>query len=429
MDTILRTILYEWRDRALPVLLPRDVKLDTTKRPSDSNATVVTGFRRVGKTYLVFAAIQELLRTHTYSRDDVVYINFEDERLPLQTDTLTNLLPAIQAVYGRKPKYLFLDELQVIPGWSKWVRRILDSEDIQLFITGSSSKLSSYELPTELRGRAWEVPVAPLSLAEFLRFKGITIDLDKLAVVPDEQARLRYLLDEYLKFGALPAVVLADPAQKQELLQSYFQTVVQREIGERHQIGNEAALRTLLKLVVNTNMITISKLYNTLKSLGIPVGKATIDNYLHYIEESYFMRQLPIYNASVVNQLNYARKVYFVDTGFITALSTKFSTNMGRLLENAVFNRLARQHDTVHYYKDDRDNEVDFVVLENGQPTALYQVCYDLSDAETRQRELRPLLRAGARLQCPRLYLVTVEPDTAGLLPPEVTVLTADRVL
>ncbi len=425
MNPILKTLLYEWRDRKLPNRVLRDIEIDVAKRP-DNNATVITGFRRVGKTYLVFAAIEKLLQEHT--REDVVYINFEDERLLPHTNLLTGLLPEVQATYGRKPKYLFLDELQLIPNWSKWVRRILDTEDVQIFITGSSSKMSSYELPTELRGRSQVLQVPPLSFSEFLRFKQTWVDTKKIGHVQDEQARFRYLLDEYLRFGALPAVILADPEDKQELLQSYFQTVVQREISERNQINNDIALKTLLKILVNSSFITISKLYNTLKSMGIPIGKSTVDNYLGYIEASYFMKQLAIHNASIVNQLNYPRKAYFVDTGFITALSTKFSTNMGRLLENAVYNKLSQTYDTLHYYKDAQDNEVDFVVLEGGNVTALYQVCYDLSSQETLNREVRSLMKAAISLNCSKLYLVAVNADAASI-PKEIQVITLDKVL
>ena len=282
MNTILRTLLYEWKDRKLPATIGRDIHLDTSPQQGTNNATVITGFRRVGKTYLLYETIEKLLETQT--REEVVYINFEDERiLTLTTDLLTDLIPEIQAVYGKKPKYLFLDELQLIPNWSKWVRRILDSESIQIFITGSSSKMSSAELPTELRGRAWEVTVYPLTFREFLRFKNAVIDFDKLAYVKEEEARFHFLFNEYLLFGALPAVVLTQPEKKQELLQSYFQTVVQRDIAERHKIENDAALRTLLKLLLNSSYITISKLHNSLKSMGIPVGKSTVDNYLSYI--------------------------------------------------------------------------------------------------------------------------------------------------
>lgn len=427
MNEVLRTLLYEWRDRKLPDLVSRDVEIDVSKQPGVNNATVITGFRRVGKTYMVFAAIEKLLQE--YTREDVVYINFEDERISPQISTLTNLLPEIQATYGKKPKYLFLDEVQVIPNWGQWVRRVLDTEDIQIFVTGSSSKMGSSELPTELRGRVWLTRVFPLSFSEFLRFKHTSIDTEKMAFVQDEQARFRYLFDEYLKLGALPAVVLVDPAKKQELLQTYFQTVVKQDIVERNKIENDVALKTLLKLLVNSSLITISKLFNTLKSMEVAVGKETVSNYLEYIEDSYFMRQLAIHNASVVNQLNFPRKVYFVDTGFITALSTKFSTNMGRLFENAVYNRLSQQHETIHYYKDERDNEVDFVVLEDSKVSAMYQVCYDLTDDETRKREVRSLVKAAAKLDCSKLYLITLTADKSGLIPEGITVLTPDKVL
>jgi len=424
MNTILRTLLYEWKERKLPSTIGRDIHLDTLPQAGANNATVITGFRRVGKTYLLFGVIDQLLETH--SRQEVIYINFEDERIIAPTtDLLTNLIPEIQAVYGNKPNYLFLDELQVIPHWSKWVRRILDTETIQLFITGSSSKMGSAELPTELRGRAWEVKVNPLTLREFLRFKKLHIDFGKLAFVKDEMARFHFLFDEYLTFGALPAVVLTSQEKKQELLQSYFQTVVQRDIAERHKIDNDTALRTLLKLLLNSSYITISKLHNSLKSMSIPVGKSTIDNYLSYIESSYFMSELYIHNPKVVNQLQYPRKVYFIDTGFMTALSTKFSRNMGRLFENLVFHQLQQNVEIMYYYKDTQGNEVDFAVLEGGKTTALYQVCFDLTDEETQSREIRPLIKAGTTLHCTNLTLLCLEKPDSFKLPQGVKAVSA----
>jgi hypothetical protein len=423
MNAVLRTLLYEWQDRKLPSLIERDIQLDVSP-PGIHHATVITGFRRVGKTYLLYQTIQRLLQNHT--REDVIYINFEDERIvSLTTDFLTDLIPEIQALYGKKPKYLFLDELQLIPNWSKWVRRILDSESIQMFITGSSSKMSSAELPTELRGRAWEVRVEPLTFREFLRFKNTSIDFDRLDYVKEEAARFQFLFDEYLLYGGLPAVVLTPIEKKQELLQSYFRTVVQRDVAERYKVENDAALRTLLKLLLNSSYITISKLHNNLKSMGIAVGKSTVDNYLAYIKASYFLEELYIYSPAVINQLQYPRKVYFIDTGFMTALSTKFSSNMGRLFENLAFHELARNHETMYYYKDDKGNEVDFVILEVGKPAALYQVCFDLADEETLLREIRALIKAGTTLNCSNLNLITMEKPRALQIPREIRVITA----
>lgn len=424
MNTILRTLLYEWKDRILPSTIGRDIDLNTSLQQGTNNATVITGFRRVGKTYLLYETIKRLLEKET--RQEVVYINFEDERIiSPTTDLLTDIIPEMQAVYGKKPKYLFLDELQVIPNWSKWVRRILDTESIQIFITGSSSKMSSAELSTELRGRAWETKVYPLTFKEFLRFKKETLDIEKLAYVKEEMARFRFLFEEYLIFGSLPAVVLTAEEKKQELLQLYFQTTVQKDIRERYKIDNDVVLRTLLKLLLNSSYITISKLHNNLKSMGIPVGKSTVDNYLSYIETSYFMNELYLYTPAIINQLQYPRKVYFIDTGFMTALSTKFSKNMGRLFENIAFHELSRKNETIYYYKGDKGNEVDFVILEEGKAVALYQVCFDLNDEETLSREVRSLIKAGRNLDCQNLNLLTQERPDSFKTPQEIKTISA----
>lgn len=265
----------------------------------------------------------------------------------------------------------------------------------------------------------------PAYLKEFLRFKNVNVDFEKLAFIKDEMARFRYLFDEYLIFGALPAVVLSSQEKKQELLQSYFQTVVQKDIAERYKVENYIALRTLLKLLINSSYITISKLANSLKSMSISVGKSTINNYLSYIKSSYFMEELYIHSPAVINQLQYPRKVYFVDNGFMTALSTKFSKNMGRLFENVVFHKLARENEIIHYYKDYKGNEVDFAILNGGKTTALYQVCFDLTDEETQNREVKALIKAGRTLDCQNLNLLTLEkPDTLKL-PQEIKTISA----
>jgi predicted AAA+ superfamily ATPase len=428
MNTILRTLLYEWKDRKLPIVTERDIKVAVESPEGFHHATVITGFRRVGKTYLMFGVIEQLLQSH--SRAEVIYLNFEDERIMNPTvELLTDLIPEIQALYGSKPKYLFLDELQIIPNWSKWVRRILDTESLQLFVTGSTSKMSSNEIPTELRGRSWEINVKALSFLEFLRFKNQKIDLKKMSYSKDETAKFHFLFDEYLTYGGLPGVVLVSEEKKLELLQSYFQTVVQRDVTERYKIENHSALRILFKLLINSPYFTISKLHNTLKSMGIKVGKSTIDLYLSYIKSSYFFQELFIYNPIIGNQLQYPRKSYFVDTGFITALSTGFSKNYGRLFENVVFQKLFSSNDIVYYYKDDRDNKVDFAIMKEGGVTDLYQASFDLTDKETQKREIRSLVNAGKTLHCENLNIVTTDvPDTKNL-PKEINVISFTKFL
>lgn len=421
MNEILRTLLYEWKDKKLPELIQRDIILVQKQIPDIHNATVITGFRRVGKTYLMYDLIKRLLKTN--SREEIVYINFEDERIINPSVTLlTDLIPEIQALFGKKPKYLFLDEIQNVSNWSKWVRRILDNEDIQIYISGSTSKMSSHEIPTELRGRFWEIKVKTLSFHEYLTFIHEEIDFQKAPFSKEETARFQYLLDDYLRYGGLPDVVLLPAEKKLELLQSYFQTVVQRDMIEHNNVENHIALRTMLKLLINSPYFTISKLQNIIKSMGIPVGKTTIDNYLSYARSSYFLQELSIFTPVIANQIQYPRKSFFVDTGFMTALSTGFSKNSGRLFENVIYQKISSENDIVYYYKDDNDYEVDFITINGGSITGLYQTSYDIESEITKTREVRSLLFAGKKLQCKNLVLITAGLNQAFDIPKEIKV-------
>lgn len=393
MNPILRTILAEWRERSLPSMVERETPLVIEEKPVLHKATVVTGFRRTGKTYLCLAAIKKLLKK--YRREEVVYINFEDERMPLKTEILSALLPEIEAFYGQKPRFLFLDEVQNMPLWSKWLRRILDTEKIEIIATGSSSKMSSFELPTELRGRSWEKKVFPLNFNEFCRFKKVGPFL-----------HFQQLFEEYLVFGGLPEVVLTPNEKKLELLQLYFQTVVRKEIMERHHLQNEATLKTSLSLMLNSTYLTISKLTNSLKSLGYSLSKNTVSAYLAAAQSAYFYQPLFYFSPSMKNQLQYPRKTYFIDNGFLTALSTKFSKNYGRLLENLIFNLLKQQNKEVFYWRGDLGREIDFAIMEQQKVKTLIQVCFDLTDFETREREVKNLVRAGKKLKCDDLRLI-----------------------
>ncbi len=408
MKEIIKTILYEWQERKLPVIIPREIELEKYLGLKVPKIIVVTGFRRTGKTYLVFNLIKNLLKKK--NREEVIYINFEDERIPNKIEILTDLLPTIKEIFQHPPKIIFLDEIQNISDWSKWVRRIYDKEKIKIFITGSSSKMSSREIPTELRGRCLEVKVFPLSFREFLIFKKININFSSIPYSENEKIKLNKALNEYLLYGGMPEVVLSEKEKKFEILQQYYKTVIRRDIIERFKIKNEEGLKSLLLLLLNSTSYSISKLYNTLKSLNYKIGKTTLCRYVSYIENSYFSESVPIFSYKIKDQLQYPRKVYFVDNGFINALSTKFSKNLGRLYENLVFNELKRRVDSdtgIFYWKDGRGKEVDFVIKEGLKIKKLIQVSYNLDSFETKQREMKNLLKASKELKCKELLIIT----------------------
>jgi uncharacterized protein len=413
MDETIKAIYNSWLNRKLPEILPRETKIDGYLNMEPRKIIVVTGFRRIGKTYLVLSGLESLLKEAT--REEIIYLNFDDERIPRRTEFLSALIPSLRSNMKSEIQFLILDEIQDMPEWSNWLRRINDTEDIRIVITGSSSKVSSREIPTELRGRCLEIKLFPLSFREFLKFKKIEITPEKIPNSDNEKVQLRRAMDEYIMFGGMPEVVLAQEDKKSEILQEYFRTVVQRDITERHRVKNEEGLKALLRLLLNSTQYSISKLHNTLKSMNYSIGKTTLQQYLSYIEQSYFMQSLEIFYPKVKDRLQYPRKVYFIDTGFINALSVRLSKNLGRLYENIVATELMRRAGNhqwgIHYWKDSQGKEVDFVVVRDLAASQLIQVCYDLEDLDTKKREIRSLLKAERELNCSNLLIITKDQE------------------
>ena len=375
---VLKDILKE-NEGITPInLKEREFDIDALFNKKTNKIFTFTGFRRVGKTYLLFLVKEQI-------KDEFcIYFNFEDERLPESAEVLTQLLFAVEELYHKKPAYLFLDEIHIIPGWGKFLRRIMD-QGYKLFVTGSSSKLGLKEIPTELRGRTINYPILPLSFREFLFFKGVTPDdMDS-----HKEAKINRLFDRFLVCGGFPELFAAGELECKEVIQEYFRTLVQRDLMERFNLKEEALLNATIKLVLNSQMISISKLTNTLKSMGFNCSKNTISNYISYMEKSFFLYQALFYSNNVKDQLQYPRKVYFIDTGFLKYLSLNYDKS--RSLENLVAVELKRRGHELYYWQNPKGEEVDFVVMENGRICQLIQVSYDISLPNTRERELRAL--------------------------------------
>ena len=404
MDKIIKTILAEWKGKKIPAIIPREINIQDYLNLKVNKIIVLNGFRRVGKTYILYGLVNELLKSN--SREEVVDINFEDERIPLKTEFLSGLLPTAEEIFNKRVKYLFLDELHNIPNWSKWLRRIYDNQEMKIFVSGSSSKMSEEEIPTELRGRFLEIKIFPLSFKEFLKFKNLDFDFKILDYSGKERPLILKALMEYLKFGGLPEIVLIEENKKFELAQSYYATVIKRDIIERYNIKNEESLKALIKLLLDSKEYSISKSYNNLKSLGYKIGKSTLQRYISYIENSYFAFSLPIFSYKIKDQMQYPKKIYFIDNAFINSISTKFSNNLGRLYENIVAVELKRRKKECCYWKNIEKEEVDFVIKNDSKAGQLIQVCYDISETDTKKREIRALLKASKDLKCKNLLLI-----------------------
>lgn len=407
---VLKLLLYDWQNRDLPVVLPRELDIDKYIKMKLNKVIVLNGFRRVGKTYLLMHVAKELLKTN--SRRQVVYLNFEDERIPLKTEFLTELIPTIEEMWGEAPKYLLLDEVQLVPNWSKWVRRIYDQYNIRFFITGSNSKMTTVGIPTELRGRFIEKHIYPLNFREYLQFKKINIEVENIEYNQRVKSKLLKHVGDYLRIGGLPEIVLSQDDDFNELVQGYFRTVVSRDIIELHNIQNVNGLKALLKILLNSKEFTVNRIFNVLKSMNHEIGKTTLQNYIGYAHDAFFLNAVEAFSFKVVKAELHPRKVYFVDNAFIKFLSTKLSDDKARFFENSVAVLLQSKTEELKYFKTlNNQYEVDFVIRDHDKIKQLIQVCSDISNSKTMEREIRAFAQAQGELKCKNHLLINADTD------------------
>ena len=387
-----------------------DVKPRNLQPPIDTKKIItLIGVRRCGKTSILYDMINKLSKT--IDKTSILFLNFEDERLELKIDELDLILQSFLELYPQKDLkkcYFFFDEIQNITGWEKFVRRLYDTVSKNIYITGSNSKLLSSEIATSLRGRTLSYEVYPLSFSEYLAFKDIEVDLyssKSLAYIRNAEVK-------FLKDGAFPEILFLDEKYANQTLQEYFNVLLYRDLAERYNITNTIALKFFLKRIIasTTKQISINKIYNELKSSGIKIGKNTLYDFLDYIQNIYLAFTLQRYDNSLVNKELGEKKIYTVDIGLNNATEFRFSDNIGKSLENAVFLELKRRGRELFYYRD-TNSECDFIVQKGSQIVQALQVTYDMSDEETAKREIKGLLTACKKLNLSHGYIITYESE------------------
>jgi len=386
-----KRIIVQWMEFSIPKIQQRHYAIDLS---TDFIWTII-GARRTGKTYFCFQIIQQLIE-QGITRNDILYINFEDERLlGASADDLTDLLDAYYELTNSSKKrtiYLFLDEIQNVANWDAWVRRIHDTDKgIKLVLTGSSSKLLSKEISTRLRGRVLSREIYPLSFAELLAWEEIAYD-QKTIAHSKRRYRIKQTFEKYLVGGGFPAVV-TNPHLEEEILQSYYDSMIFRDIVERHNIKDAKKLKMVGKMLFErvANDISYSKLANKLKSAGYDFSKNTIVEYLSHFEDAYIFFQNLKYEYSLTKQLGAIKKLYCIDNGLLNAVSFKFSKDFGTLLENAAYIALKRAGKEVYYHR--QSYECDFLIKSKNRVVEAIQVTRALTD-ENRAREIRGLIEA-----------------------------------
>ena len=371
---LLKQLIASFQHSVPMEVYPRELKL-----PTDSGKIItVPGVRRCGKSSLFLLVINQLLTEKHIRKEQILFLNFDDERLQFNAENLDEILQAYRELYPDIPlkdAYLFFDEIQMAKDWQQFVRRIYEQECKHIFITGSNSRMLSSELSTSLRGRTLQYEEFPLSFREYCSFKGI----DTNFYIPEHRARITNAFKEYLHQGAFPEVVLAAPLLKERILQEYFFVMLYKDLVERYEIKNPEPVRYFIKRVMSnlTKPTSINRIYNELKSQGVSIGKNTLYDVIVQTESIYLFFALTKYEPSLVKESSGDKKYYCIDNGLRSVLLNPQSEDNGKLLENAVYLHLRRNLSVeagLHYYKGKK--ECDFVQTSHGEVIHLIQVTY-----------------------------------------------------
>lgn len=393
-EKILALLLGEFRDR-LPLLeiVHRNIQFPD----APNKVKVAVGMRRVGKTYFLYQHILKMIQAGI-NQTSILFINFEDDRLlPLNEQKLAKLVDAFYALYPEnhdRKCYLFFDEIQNVDNWPLVIRRLHDSKNVEIFLTGSSAKLLSKEIATSLRGRSIAIEIWPYSFSEFMRAKKISID--RSLYDKKTQDKLTHAFQDYLSTGGFPEVVAYHPDTRQQTLQDYVDIVIYRDIIERHKIKNPTLIKyMILSMIHNVSKpFTISKFYNDLKSQGYQTGKEALYEYADHIEDTYLAFSVSIYDKSIRKVQSNPKKLYAIDSGMVRALTLDYESDLGRLFENIIYLDLRRLGCKVNYYLTHERYEIDFLAQTARGHKKLFQVAWKTQDKSTLEREQRALQAA-----------------------------------
>lgn len=354
---------------------------------------VFTGLRRAGKSYFLYHIIQQNFSANNF--EDILMVNFEDERLlELNTENLQEIVDAYYELYTKQP-VVFLDEIQSIPHWQKFVRRLAD-EGFRVYVTGSNAEMLSSEIAATLGGRFVNKEILPLSFSEYLKF------LEFNYTEKTKYSKLKFELlrhyEDYLRFGGFPELIHFN--NKKEFLSSVYQKLFYGDLIARYTITNSNVLKLLVKKIAESvnNETSINRIKNLIKSTGVAIGSNTLFDYLGYLESSYMIGSISNFHSKF-SEKETNKKYYFLDNGILNLFLIDQDT---KLLENLVYIQLRRLGCTTYFLK--RKQEVDFYVPENNW---LIQVSYSISDKETFEREVKSLHISMKEFNLQKAYIIT----------------------
>jgi hypothetical protein len=352
---------------------------------------VIVGPRRAGKSFFVIHFLNK--------QGNFGYVNFDDEKL-VDLGNYDEIIVAMNSVYDN-PKFVLFDEIQNLPKWELFANR-LQRQGYNLVITGSNSNLLSKELATHLTGRHLLTNIFPFSFKEYLKFENKELITSEI----------KEKLSQYLLNGGYPEI-LSKKVELKEYLSNLFNSILYKDIVKRYKIRNPNQIENLAIYLISN--IANEYSYNSLTNIGKIKSSHTTEKYLSYLEESFILFSLNRFSYKVKEQLSSNKKIYCIDNGFIQAKAFRLSPNFGKLYENVVACKLKKEEIEgnlkFYYWKNQQQEEVDFIIQEGLKVKQLIQVCFNISDLETKNREIRALIKAGKELKCNNLLIITEDTE------------------
>lgn len=393
MRAMIEQLVGEALTRRIPQMVPRDVRV----KRMPGKVSVLTGMRRTGKTSLCFQTMNGLLASGV-PRERLLYLNFEDDRLA--EVRVGDLQWIVEAFYGANPPlkeqtcWFFFDEIQRVDQWELFVRRILDTEQAEVMLTGSSAKLLSREIGTSMRGRSLTTEVFPLSFREYCRFQGVRVPERPVYGDRDRYA-LAKAAEGYLRTGGFPEVQACEEDIWRTVLQEYADVVILRDVIERHGLSNYGAAKALARHILQNpgQLLSVSRLAASFSHAGIACGKSLLFEVLDHLHDAYFCFPVEVHDRSLNRRQVNPKKVYAADTGLCRAFSSGITGDRGAALEGLVYMALRTRGLRPDYVVTPQKTGIDFVYEENGG-WHFVQACWSLSDPGTAEREFRGLADA-----------------------------------
>lgn len=396
--------------------IPFDVIERDTKLPIDRKKIItIPGVRRCGKSTLMEIAINTLVEKGV-PKEYILWLGFDDERLRSMTsEELDDVIASYMEMYPNIPikdVYMFFDEIQLIKDWEYFILRVYKTYCKNIYVCGSNATMLSTELSSALRGYPLEYETYPLSFNEYCRFRGINTN----SYLEQDRAKLRIAFEEYNQESAFPEIVLTtSQSERLKLLHGYFDTMLLKDLVEHYKISNVSVVRYFVKRIMAnlTKPTSINAIYKDIKSQGLKVGKDDLYLWANYICDIFMFVRISKYDRSLIKEQKSLDKYYCIDNGIRGAVLLPQSNDNGKNLENTVFmqlNRAKLPSDKISYYQS--NGECDFVLQRNDAVVQLIQVTWDMSDENTREREIGGILEASTATGCTNLLIITKDEET-----------------